>query len=339
MKAIHVSAVSCWMLVLAVVVAPRPLAAQQSWQAVMGAQSKDMSRQAMAFLPNELWVHEGDSVSWTSHTDEVHTVTFLKLIAPPAATPRPGDPVGCGAPTPITPSGSNYDGTTCVHSGHFVNGGTYSVTFPSAGNFKLVCLAHRDMTGVVHVLGLDQILPHEQWFYDAQAADQAHDLVSDDDGRRGNEERSEHSRHFSGNTVITTGELVATGGGKQYLAIMRFLPETIRVHVGDTVEWTNIDPTLQHTVTFGAEPPTNQTLVGLNAAPDPDGARHGTLPNATPDGLTLNTGLIVAALQDQANQTALGVTRARVTFLQPGTYNYVCALHDELGMKGKVVVR
>ena len=293
----------------------------------------------MAFMPNELWVHEGDSVSWISHADEIHTVTFLKLIAPPsAATPRPSNAVGCGAPTPITPSGSNYDGTACVNSGEVVKGGTYSVTFPTAGNFKLVCLAHRDMTGVVHVLGLEQILPHEQGFYDAQAADQARDLVSDDDGRRGEEERAEHSRHFSGNAVITTGELVATGGGKQYLAIMRFLPETIRVHVGDTVEWTNIDPTLQHTVTFGTEPPTNATLLGLNAAPDPDGARHGTLPNATPDHLTLNTGLIVAALQDQANQTALGVTRARVTFLEPGTYNYICALHDELGMRGKVVV-
>ena len=29
---------------------------------------------------------------------------------------------------------------------------TYSVKFPSAGNFKFVCLVHADMTGVVHVL-------------------------------------------------------------------------------------------------------------------------------------------------------------------------------------------
>jgi len=32
------------------------------------------------------------------------------------------------------------------------------------------------------------------------------------------------------------------------------------------------------------------------------------------------------------------VTRVRVTFTQAGRYNYICALHDELGMKGSVVV-
>ena len=37
--------------------------AQQTWQATLGAQSKDMGTQAIAFLPNELWIHVGDSVS------------------------------------------------------------------------------------------------------------------------------------------------------------------------------------------------------------------------------------------------------------------------------------
>jgi plastocyanin len=48
--------------------------------------------------------------------------------------------------------------------------------------------------------------------------------------------------------------------------------------------------------------------------------------------------LIGAALQDQTAQTALGVTRARVTFTTPGTYDYYCILHDDLGMVGTVVV-
>ena len=55
---------------------------------------------------------------------------------------------------------------------------------------------------------------------------------------------------------------------------------------------------------------------------------------------TFNSGLIAAALQDQVPnpQTPLGVTRARVTFTHAGTFNYFCALHDELGMVGKVIV-
>ena len=31
-------------------------------------------------------------------------------------------------------------------------------------------------------------------------------------------------------------------------------------------------------------------------------------------------------------------TRFRVTFMSPGVYTYICALHDDLGMKGTVEV-
>ena len=32
------------------------------------------------------------------------------------------------------------------------------------------------------------------------------------------------------------------------------------------------------------------------------------------------------------------MTRFRVTFTQPGVYNYICALHDDVGMVGQIVV-
>jgi len=37
-------------------------------------------------------------------------------------------------------------------------------------------------------------------------------------------------------------------------------------------------------------------------------------------------------------QNNLTKTEFRVTFAKAGTYNYICALHDTLGMKGTVVV-
>ena len=71
--------ISGWMIALAVLSTPQAVgAATPWWQAVAGAQSKDLGRQALAFLPNELWVHIGDGITWTFSTDEVHTVTFLK---------------------------------------------------------------------------------------------------------------------------------------------------------------------------------------------------------------------------------------------------------------------
>src|SRR6516165_4095547 len=35
------------------------------WFATVGAQSSDEGRQALAFLPNEIWIHAGDSIKWT----------------------------------------------------------------------------------------------------------------------------------------------------------------------------------------------------------------------------------------------------------------------------------
>jgi plastocyanin len=54
----------------------------------------------------------------------------------------------------------------------------------------------------------------------------------------------------------------------------------------------------------------------------------------------VNSGFLSPAPQDRANlaQAAPGITRFRVTFTSPGTFNYICAVHDELGMTGKVIV-
>src|SRR5512138_1006650 len=173
---------------VAVLAGPAPAQGTVTWQAVMGAESQDQGRQAMAFLPNELWIHKGDSVTWTSDAHEGHTLTFLKQTATGASaagTSRPAFPLGCtggsqGGATPTTPDDPivpAVDGSACVNSGPFADGANYTVTFPNAGNFKFVCLIHRDMTGVVHVLDVAQDVPHDQSFYDAEARSEARDLI------------------------------------------------------------------------------------------------------------------------------------------------------------------
>src|SRR5438309_10750865 len=59
----------------------------KEWQAWVGTQSRDMGSQALAFLPNELWIHANDSIRWTIASTEIHTVTFL---IPPPPPPPPG---------------------------------------------------------------------------------------------------------------------------------------------------------------------------------------------------------------------------------------------------------
>src|SRR4051812_22463255 len=152
-------------------------ACAEEWQSIAGAESPDRGSQALAFLPNELWVHTGDSIHWTFPTHERHTVTFLKAgqTRPPAFGATFGVLAGCPG---VTPDESSFDGSACVTSDILLLGPdvgptesvpTYSVHFPNTGNFKFVCLVHPDMTGVVHVLSLADSLPHSQDFYDREA--------------------------------------------------------------------------------------------------------------------------------------------------------------------------
>ena len=331
---IRISTVVRCVLVLAVLIAPQAVQAA-AWQATAGAQSSDMGRQALAFLANELWIHAGDSITWTFPTPEIHTVTFLKQNTTPQQVrpPRPGVPGG-GCPG-TTPDGSSFDGSTCVTSSELVNGQTYTVNFPTAGNFKLVCLVHPSMTGAVHVLGLSEILPHDQAFYNREADNERTELLSD--GSRFEGRGTATAARTSTDAVSTgIGEIVATGGGAQMVSVVRFLPGTTVVRVGDTVEWTNLDPETPHTVTFGIDP-ANPVPPSAGVTVDSDGAEHAVLSSP---GANVNSGFIVAARQDRTGlaQSPLGVTRFRVTFTSPGTFDYFCALHDDLGMVARVIV-
>jgi len=164
--------------------------------------------------------------------------------------------------------------------------------------------------------------------------------------------------------IAGTGAIAATGGGFQTAEIVRFFPETITVHVGDTVEWTNPDPMTNHSITFGVDPakrrlpnPIVASGVGVNANLDQDGASHATVSSSTDN---VHSGALWPLPADRAiNGPNPGLPasdptdlpqfplpavvqdlnqRYRVTFTHPGTFNYHCAYHDNLGMLGQVIV-
>lgn len=327
-----------WIFAFAVLIAPEPVCAA-IWQATAGAQTTHEGIQALAFLPNGLWIHERDSITWTFPTPEIHTVTFLKQDTNPEE-PRPARPgAGGGCPPPgtaTTPDDSSFDGSTCLTSPELVDGQTYTVMFPKAGNFKLVCLVHNNMTGVVHVLAGSEALPHDQDFYDDQAQKRQAELLSDGAELK---RRATATAEQSSEDAVTAGigEIVATGDGSDTVSVMRFRDASIVVRVGDTVEWTNLDPVTAHTVTFGSAPSGPPQPPSAGVTVDPDGARDAVL---TSPADSVHSGFLVAALQDRTGlpQSPVGVTRFRVTFTAPGTFNYVCVLHVGLGMTGQVIV-
>lgn len=70
------------------------------WQVSVGAESPDRGSQALAFLPNELWIQAIDSILFTFPTHERPTLTLLTpgQIRPPAFGPTFGVPVRMPGP-------------------------------------------------------------------------------------------------------------------------------------------------------------------------------------------------------------------------------------------------
>src|SRR5206468_3161700 len=102
---------------------------------------------------------------------------------------------------------------------------TYTVNFPSPGNFKLVCLVHSRMTGAIHVLPLWDTLRFDQASYDRQAENERTELLSEAaelDGR-GSAQAGKNSGH-----EVTAGRsaIHSDGGGSQTVSVMRFFGAT-----------------------------------------------------------------------------------------------------------------
>jgi plastocyanin len=121
--------------------------------------------------------------------------------------------------------------------------------------------------------------------------------------------------------TIGSGFVFTTGSGDQSVMIARFLPATRTIHVGDTIDWTANDPATPHTVTFGQAPANPAAVINAtnNAA---------VLPT-TPPGLTVSSGFL---------GEPFGRQHFQATFNAPGTYEYYCALHRDLGMRGTIIV-
>ncbi len=325
-KLFRSSVVFRWALLSAALFVPQVAQAQVEWHATVGAQNQGMGFQVLAFLPNEIWINAGDSITWTFNVDEIHTVTFLK-----ARQVRP--PFSAGCPGFATDPAS-FDGSECVTTPPLASGATFTVNFPKAGNYKLVCLVHENMTATVHVFPAGHALPHTQRFYDTEATDRKADLLATGTavGKTG----------VSNDHAVTAGigAVAATPGGTDTVSVLRFLHENITIHAGETIQWANRDPVTPHTITFGEEPPDDALFAPSDDVTlDADGARHATL-NAP--GESTHSGFIRAEPQERTGlrQTPPRdiVTRFRITFTQPGTYPYICSLHDELGMEGTVTV-
>jgi plastocyanin len=296
-------------------------AASRNWKLTVGAQTHDQGIQANAFLPHDASVNVGDTITWTVATGEFHTVTFLSGgPRPPFIAIGPNGPDL--NPVAVTPAGgATYSGSGFFNSGLLVQGQTYMLGFSQSGEFQYVCLVHSEMKGTLHVKSAGTRSRQTQALVDIEGRAEAARLIGQGIGLEG---RGLAAALRSGRGGVTAGigKLIP---GVATLAVVRFEPETRVAHVGDTVTWSNLDPEFPHTITFGTEP--SGGPFGAFAPSGVDAPGHATL--ASP-GQSVNSGFIGADLP-------FG-TQFRATFTAPGTYTYICALHDQLGMVGTIQV-
>src|SRR5438046_6808614 len=237
----RLAAIFRWPLLLALLILPQMVQAQ--WTATVGAQTDEKGIQALAFLPNEIWIHAGDRITWTFQADENHTVTFLR-----AGQVRPDFNVGCPG---FSSDPAIFDGSTCVTTPAMVTGQTFTIIFPAAGNFKLTCLVHANMDGRIHVLPVSEPLPHTQAFYDEQAASRSEELLSE-----GQKMKPRHVPNYHLGVTPGIAEIPGTEGGPETITPGRFSTENIQIHAGQTAEWENPATIFPQTITVGAEPVT-----------------------------------------------------------------------------------
>ncbi|MFF1883473.1 plastocyanin/azurin family copper-binding protein [Pseudarthrobacter sp. NPDC058196] len=274
----------------------------RTWQVQVGSESRDQEIQGMSFLPSEIFINEHDTINWTANAAEIHTVTFLAA----GQSLQPFNPFD---PQDLNEVGEHvYDGHSYYNSGLLSNvqvpgfpvATSYSLTFPREGDFTYYCLVHGQMMkGTVHVREQGTDYPYSQADYNKASLAQARAILRD-----GHQLDASLAQQASNHRVMA-------GGDDGVAMVMRFVRPSVTVHVGDTVVFANTGMGAPHTVTFGTEP------ANIFA------------PSGTPSnfiGGDLNSGIILPG------------DEFAVTFKAAGTFKYICALHDFMGMMGQVRV-
>jgi len=298
-----------------------------TWHVGVGGESADHALQAQAFLPTQITINEGDTITWTTGAEFVHTVTFVSGGQVPPVVTVEGGVVSQPAETAFPSGGPNYDGTGLVNSGLLEGKDkTFSLKFTKAGSYDYLCLLHPGMAGKVTVQAAGSAYPktHEQ--VDAEGNAELYAKLAE-----ANQFLQSAQLSSKANANGTTNYTVVNGAGGNQATVLRFLPVNLTVKPGDSVTWLGSDPAEIHTVTF--YDPAGKVPDFIVPQPQPSGPPKLVLPHAAPEGDTevdsnelYNSGVL------PPNQPYT------FTFPKPGVYSYVCVVHAPQGMFGTITV-
>ena len=278
------------------------------------------------YVPGDMTILVGDSVKWTTESDEPHSVTFGTGPAgvPPPAWPAAGF-TGTTPPPPGTAAlTATYGGSGFLNTQLLFKGSNATVTFTSAGTFPFICQIHPGMAGTVNVVASGTTTTQAE--ADAKAALTRTAILGAVAGVEAAQtaqvsetKRSDGTSLWNIFTNSQQDPAPQPGGGTGFLELMRFVPPSLNIQAGDTVKWNAL---AVHTVTF---PATGQDPTTIDPFTTP------ATTSAVYDGTSLYNSALLAA--------GPGVpTTYSLTFPNAGSFNYVCALHQFLGQTGTIVV-
>ncbi len=308
------------------------------------------------FSPSNTVVRAGDTVTWKlNQDDEPHTVSFLSGEERiPFAIPNPagGPPEVIFNPVAVFPSRTpggpveTYNGTGFAGSGIMMNdppapgvppNNTFTLVMETPGTYDYVCLLHPPMQGTITVVESNAIDVLSQSEIDAQSEKELAEIIAETESLRAEDPVVRSEAGPNGTTIwhAQVGAMSFDQTGE----LFDFLPKNLTIQEGDTVIWSTVSPTI-HTVTFhpGREQPTLEMVHPQEQGPPvievtPD-ALFPSRPAAEFDG----TGYWNSGLMDTYTARPPGGSAFSMTFSKAGSYDYICVVHQILGMTGNVTV-
>lgn len=297
------------------------------------------------FMPGTIRIREGDSVTWTAHGDEGHTISFFPdgkinigiadYLVPAEDTP------GTREFNPVYAIGSeaqgSYDGTEYVNSGFLgvPAAQDYTLDFPTAGVYAYLCMIHPlNMRGVVVVEQSDAQVPAPE----AVGAEGQRFLQRYKDEAEGISAAARADRESQNQAASGGAWNVSVGLDTPHAQVLAFVPSKLQIETGQHVVFWNSDRDF-HNVVFvpeGQEAPQFPIIkpvegrTGFRLLINPAAEHEIPAPPDVGPGTLFSSGLM-----------GIGFPRFyyEVTFMQPGTYRFFCTVHTLAGMAGTIEVR
>lgn len=259
------------------------------------------------FLPAELNIETGTTVTWEFPWYEPHTVSFGEPTGDPTMPSNPDDAV------------LEFDGETYFSSGLIVGSPeeppTFSVRFDEAGEYEIWCVLHPNMVGTINVADENEDADTQD-DVDLAAALEYDEAMTELTALA--DSVSEEPQTVIENEDGTMTYEIQIGAEAFSGVAMQFFPPGTTLQEGDTVRFVN-EGFVPHSATFGPYPggdPFELPVTEFENGWDGEGFVHsGILGTDWPGG-----------------------TSFEITFDAAGTYDFYCSLHVDQGQVGQLIV-